>query len=157
MCPTLTFKGEQDVLEGNNMKKMHQTYGFEEQKIQGENSISFFICHYACDRGGISVEQRRSRTRPRQHHTHVSLVVVVTYEDVLQEDFGSGIPSIENSYLQTGNSKQQPTNRNATTTLRLTGEWGMTEAQSQSWMQNPYRANCNNRSNCGCRTPTLQS
>jgi hypothetical protein len=31
--------------------------------------------------------------------------------------------------LQTGNNKQQPTNRNATTTLRLTGEWGMTEAQ----------------------------
>jgi hypothetical protein len=31
--------------------------------------------------------------------------------------------------LQTGNNKQQPTNRNATMTLRLTGEWGMTEAQ----------------------------
>jgi hypothetical protein len=87
-----------------------------------------FYIHYGCDRGGIFVEHRCSRTRPRHHHTPISLVIVVTYEDVLQEDFGSSIPSIENSYLQTGNSKQQPTNRNATMTLRLTGEWGTTEA-----------------------------
>jgi len=128
MCPTLTFKGEQDVLERNSMKKMHQTYGFQEHKIRGENSIFFLIFHYGCDRGGFSVEHRCSRTRPRHHHTHVSLVLVVTYEDVLQDDFGSSIPSIGNSYLQTGNSKQQPTNRNATMALTVTYEWGTTEA-----------------------------
>jgi hypothetical protein len=32
LCPTSTFKGEQDVLEGNRLGKMHQTYGFQDQK-----------------------------------------------------------------------------------------------------------------------------
>jgi hypothetical protein len=52
--------------------------------------------------------------------------------------------------LQTGNRKQQPTNRNETTTLRLTGEWGMIEVQPlayklqkhvQLWMKDPNLAN----------------
>jgi hypothetical protein len=92
-----------------------------------------------------------------KHYTPASLVVVVTYKDVLQEDFDSGIPSIENFYLQTGNNKQQTTNRKETMALEPTREWGMTEAQFQSRMQNPNPANCNNRSNCGCRISTLQS
>jgi hypothetical protein len=33
LCPTLTFKWEQDILEGNKLGKMHQTYGFQEHKI----------------------------------------------------------------------------------------------------------------------------
>jgi hypothetical protein len=49
-------------------------------------------------------------------------LIVVTHKGVLQEDFDSGIPSIENSYLQTANSKQQTTNRNETMALKLTRE-----------------------------------
>jgi hypothetical protein len=32
MCPASTFKGEQDVLEGNRLGKMHQTYGFQDRE-----------------------------------------------------------------------------------------------------------------------------
>jgi hypothetical protein len=49
--------------------------------------ISFFICHCGCDGGGFCVEHWHSGTRPRQHYSPVSLVVVVTYKDGLQEDF----------------------------------------------------------------------
>jgi hypothetical protein len=68
----------------------------------------------------------------------------------LKEDFGLGIPNIQNSYLQNGNNKQQPMNRNETTTPRLTGEWERTEAQPlacklqqhvQLRMQDPNPAN----------------
>ena len=123
------------------MKKMHQTYGFKEQKIWGENSNSFFICHYGCNRGGFCVEHWRSRTRTRQHYTPFSLVVVVTYKDFLQVDFDSGIPSIEISYLQTGNNKQQTTNRKVNMALKPTLQWGMTEAQFQLQLQEPKHAN----------------
>lgn len=69
----------------------------------------------------------------------------------------STLPSIENSYLQTTNSKQQTTNRNETMVLKLTREWGTTEVQFQLRVQNLNPTNCSNKSNYGCRTPTLQS
>jgi hypothetical protein len=73
------------------------------------------------------------------------LVVVLTYKDALQEDFDSGIPSIENFYLQTGNRKEKTTNRKVNMALKPIRQWGTTEAQFQSWLQNPKRANCNKR------------
>jgi hypothetical protein len=81
------------------------------------------------------------KNKTKQHYTPVSLVVVVTYKYVLQEDFDSGIPSIENVYLQNGNSKQQTMNRKATMALEPTHERGTTEAQFESRMQNPNPAN----------------
>jgi len=50
-------------------------------------------------------------------------------------------PSIENSYLQTG--KKQTMNRDATMVMKLTCEWGTTEAQFQVQMQNANCANYN--------------
>jgi len=109
LCPTLTFKGEQDVLEGSRVGKMHQTYGFQDQKIRGENLISFYICHYGCDKDGFCVEHRCSRKRTRQQYTYVSLVIVVTHKDVMQEYFDSGIPSLKilTCKMKIVNDKQQ--------------------------------------------------
>jgi hypothetical protein len=73
------------------------------------------------------------------------LVVVLTYKDVLQEDFDSNIPSIENLYLQTGNRKEKTTNRKVNMELKPICQWGTREAQFQSQLQNPKRANCNKR------------
>jgi hypothetical protein len=46
--------------------------------------------------------------------------------------------------LQTGNRKQQRTNTNVNLATKPTHQWGTTEAQFQSQLQNPKRANCNN-------------
>jgi hypothetical protein len=42
------------------------------------------------------------------------------------------IPSIENSYLQTG--KEKTTNKNATMAVKLTHEWVTKELQLKLWM-----------------------
>jgi len=49
----------------------------------------------------------------------------------MQEDFDSGILSIEISYLQIGNNKQQTMNKSATLALKLTRQWRMSETQFQ--------------------------
>jgi hypothetical protein len=66
---------------------------------------------------------------------------LLTYKDVLQEDFDSGISSIEISHLQTANSKQQTTNRKLNMAPKPTRQWGTTEASS----------------NRGCRIPSVQT
>lgn len=119
-------KGNKTFWKETTWKKCTKHMVLMNRKYKEKIWFPFFICHYAYDRGGIFVKQRRSRTRPRQRHTPISLVIVVTYEDVLEEDFRLGIPSTENSYLQTRNRKQQPMNKNATTTMIPTSEWGTT-------------------------------
>jgi len=57
------------------------------------------------------------------------LVVAATQRDVLQQDFEAGTPSIENSCMQTANSKQQTRNSNETMARNLTCQRGMTKAQ----------------------------
>jgi hypothetical protein len=66
---------------------------------------------------------------------------LLTYKDVLQEDFDSGIYSIEIFHLQTGNSKQQTTNRKVNMALKPTHQWGTTKCSS----------------NRGCRVPSVQT
>jgi hypothetical protein len=78
---------------------------------------------------------------------------LLTYKDVLQEDFDSGISSIEISHLQTANRKQQTTNRKLNMAPKPTRQWGTTEGQFQSRLQNPKRANCN-KTNRKTRTTT---
>jgi hypothetical protein len=40
MCPTLTFKWEQDILEGTIMKKIHQVYCFHTRARHHHTPIS---------------------------------------------------------------------------------------------------------------------
>jgi hypothetical protein len=54
------------------------------------------------------------------------LVVAATQKDVMQQDFEAGIPSIENSFLQAANNKQQTRNNNETMAQNLTRQRGMT-------------------------------
>jgi ribosome biogenesis protein Nip4 len=113
-------------------KKCTKRMVFRNIKNEEKNMISSFICHYGCDRGGFCVEHLRSRKMPRKNHTLGSLVIVVTYKDVLQDDFDLGIPSIEIFYLQTGNRKQQTMNRKETMALKLPCQWGTKKARFQS-------------------------
>jgi hypothetical protein len=81
------------------------------------------------------------------------LYFLLTYKDVLQEDFDSGIPSSEISHLEIANSKQQTMNRKLNMAPKPTCQWGTIEGQYQSWLQNPKRANCN-KTNRKTRTRT---
>jgi hypothetical protein len=68
---------------------------------------------------------------------------LLTYKHVLQEDFDSGISSIEISHLQTTNSKHKTMNRKINMAPKPTCQCGMTKEQFQSWLQNLKRENCN--------------
>jgi hypothetical protein len=46
----------------------------------------------------------------------------------MQEDFDSGISSIENFHLQSGNNKQQTMNGKVNMAPKPTHQWGMIEA-----------------------------
>jgi hypothetical protein len=48
-------------LEENNLEKVHQTHGFQEQKIRGEHSVFFSIFHCSCNRFGLCVQHRYSK------------------------------------------------------------------------------------------------
>ena len=55
ISPALRLKWEQDILEGNNMKKMHQTYGFQEHKYKEKIQFPFlYVIVVVMDMGYVS-------------------------------------------------------------------------------------------------------
>jgi hypothetical protein len=113
-------------LEGNNLEKMHKTHGFQEQKIRGENPVFFFICHH-----GLRQRRVLYRTLTFKNKEKI-LVTTTTQKDVLQHNFEAGTPTIENSFLQGANNKQEKRNSNEMMAQKLTRQRRMTEAQLQN-------------------------
>jgi hypothetical protein len=59
---------------------------------------------------------------------------LLTYKDVMQEDFDSGILSSGIYHLKTANRKQQTKNRKLNMAPKPTCQWGMIEGHLQLWL-----------------------
>jgi hypothetical protein len=114
LCPTLTFKAEQDIWKGSEWEKCTKRMVSRNKKYEeniGKNALNVWFSGAGKMRNfifymSIWPRQRRVLYRTLTFKKKENIMVIATTQkDVVQQDFEPGIPSIENSCLQAANNK----------------------------------------------------